>query len=126
MSETKARIETLDDALAAVAKVGPVAREHAQKCEDGRRLAPEVIDAITDSGLWRAFGPKAVGGAGLGVITEQFEIIRALAYEDMSAAWGLFICGTFKGFVGARLSEAGRAEVFAPGGLLDLQAHGVA
>ena len=63
MTETRARIETLEDALAAVAKVGPVAREHAQKCEDGRRLAPEVIDAIADAGLWRAFGPKAVGDA---------------------------------------------------------------
>ena len=79
MTETRARIETLEDALAAVAKVGPVAREHAQKCEDGRRLAPEVIDAITEAGLWRAFGPKAVGDAGLGGITEQFEILRALA-----------------------------------------------
>ena len=115
MTKTGARIETLDGALAAVAKLGPVAREHAQKCEDGRRLAPEVIDAIADAGLWRAFGPKAIGGAGLGGLTEQFEILRALAYEDMSAAWGLFICGTANGFVGARLSDAGRAEVFAAG-----------
>ena len=117
MTETRARIETLEDALAAVAKVGPVAREHAQKCEDGRRLAPEVIDAIADAGLWRAFGPKAIGDAGLGGITEHFEILRALAYEDMSAAWGLFICGTAIGFVAARLSDAGRAEVFAAGGV---------
>ena len=116
MTETRARILSLEDALAAVANVGPVAREHAQKCEDGRRLAPEVIDAITDAGLWRAFGPKAVGDAGLGGLTEQFEILRALAYEDMSAAWALFICGTANGFVGARLSDAGRAEVFAAGG----------
>ena len=117
MTETRARIETLEDALAAVARVGLVAREHAQKCEDGRRLASEVIDAIADAGLWRAFGPKAVGDAGLGGMTEQFEILRALAYEDMSAAWGLFICGTSNGFVGARLSDAGRAEVFAAGGV---------
>jgi alkylation response protein AidB-like acyl-CoA dehydrogenase len=117
MTETRASIATLEDALAGVAKVGPVAREHAQKCEDGRRLAPEVIDAITDAGLWRAFGPKAIGDAGLGGLSEQFEILRALAYEDMSAAWGLFICGTSSGFVAARLSDAGRAEVFPAGGV---------
>lgn len=117
MNDTRARIETLEDALAAVAKVGPVARENAQKCEDSRRMAPGVIDAIDDAGLWRAFGPKAIGDAGLGGISEQFEILRALAYEDMSAAWGLFICGTSNGFVGARLSDAGRAEVFAAGGV---------
>lgn len=117
MAETRARIETLEDALAAIAKVAPVAREHAQKCEDGRRLAPEVIDAITDAGLWRVFGPKEIGDAGLGGIMEQFEILRALAYEDMSAAWGLFICGTSNGFVAARLPDAGRAEVFAAGGV---------
>src|SRR5262245_49207154 len=117
MTETRARIETIEDALAAVAQVGPVAREHAQKCEDGRRLAPEVLDAIADTGLWRVFGPRAIGDAGLGGLAEQFEILRAFAYEDMSAAWALFICGTSNGFVGARLSDAGRAEVFAAGGI---------
>src|SRR4029079_8465421 len=35
----------------------------------------------------------------------------------MSAAWALFICGTANGFVGARLSDAGRTEVFAAGGV---------
>jgi hypothetical protein len=78
VTEIGPRIETLEDALTAVAKVAPVAREHAQKCEDGRRLAPEVIHAITDAGVWRAFGPKAVGDAVLGGIAEQFEIPRAL------------------------------------------------
>jgi alkylation response protein AidB-like acyl-CoA dehydrogenase len=83
MTETRARIETLEDALAAVAKVGPVARENAQKCEDSRRMAPEVIDAIADAGLWRAFGPKAIGDAGLGGVSEQFEILRALTHSDL-------------------------------------------
>src|SRR5262245_10687623 len=32
------RIDSLEDALAAVARVGPTAREHAQKAEDGRAL----------------------------------------------------------------------------------------
>ena len=108
-------IKTLDDALKAVAKVGPVAREYCQKAEDIRQLPVEVVDAMYDSGLWSAFAPKAVGGAGLMGLVPQFEIIRALAYEDTSAAWGLFICGTGNGLIASKLSDKGRAEVFADG-----------
>jgi alkylation response protein AidB-like acyl-CoA dehydrogenase len=108
-------ITTLDDALAAVAKVGPVAREHAQKCEDGRRLAPEVLDALTDAGLWGAFPPVACGGAGLSGLTELFEINRALAYEDTSAGWGLLICGGGAALAGARMTDEARKEVFGGG-----------
>lgn len=109
------RIDSLDDALVAVAQVAPVAREHAQKAEDGRTLPSEVVSAIADAGLWRIFAPQAVGGAGMMGLAEQFEIVRAMAYEDSSAAWGLFICGSFGGLLGSRLTKAGREEVFADG-----------
>jgi alkylation response protein AidB-like acyl-CoA dehydrogenase len=115
MPKAAGRIETLDDALKAVAAVGPVARLHAQKSEDGRQLAPEVVDAITQSGLWGVFAPTAVGGTGLGALNEVAEVIRALAYEDTSAAWGVFICGGGAAIFASRLSAAGRKEVFADG-----------
>jgi alkylation response protein AidB-like acyl-CoA dehydrogenase len=108
-------ISSLDDALRAVATIAPVAREHAQKSEDGRRLSPEVVDAIEAAGLWGVLTPKACGGSGLGSLTETFEIIRALAYEDTSAGWGLFICGGGGALVGSRLPEAARDEVFGAG-----------
>src|SRR5436190_15789216 len=100
-------IGTLDDARKAVAEVGPVAREYAQKSEDGRRLAPEVVDAITNAGLWGVFSPKVAGGSGLGGFNEVAEIIRSMAYEDTSAAWGLFICGGGAAIFASRLSEEG-------------------
>lgn len=109
------RIDSLEDALAAVAKVAPIAREYAQKAEDGRGLPAEVVTAMAEAGLWRTFAPKAVGGAGLVGLVEQHEIIRALAYEDTSAAWGLFICGLGAGLVGSKLPQEGRDEVFADG-----------
>lgn len=115
MPKPAALIQTLDDALKAVAAVGPVAREYAQKSEDGRQLAPEVVDAITQTGLWGAFAPKAVGGAGLGSLNEVSAIIRALAYEDTSAAWGVFICGGGAAIFASRLSPEGRKVVFADG-----------
>jgi alkylation response protein AidB-like acyl-CoA dehydrogenase len=108
-------IDTLEGALKAVATVGPIAREHAQKSEDGRRLSPEVVDAIADAGLWNVFAPRAVGGAGLCSVADGFEIIRSMAYEDTSAAWGLFICGSGAGIIASRLPEEGRKEVFAAG-----------
>jgi indole-3-acetate monooxygenase len=115
MSDIQSRIGTLDDALKAIAQVGVVAREHAQKSEDGRQLAPEVIDAIADAGLWGVFAPKAAGGSGLGSLSESFDISRAIAYEDTSAAWGLFICGGSQALFASRLSDEGRAEVFEHG-----------
>jgi alkylation response protein AidB-like acyl-CoA dehydrogenase len=115
MAKQGSRIGSLQDALDAVARVGPVAREWAQKCEDGRALSAEVVDAITDAGLWGVFTPQAVGGSGLVGLTETFEIIRTLAYEDTSAAWGLMICGGTGAILGSKLPEEGRAEVFADG-----------
>ena len=115
MNDAPSKIGTLDDALKAVAEVGVVAREHAQESEDGRQLAPEVVDAIADSGLWGVFAPKVSGGSGLGSLSESAEIIRAMAYEDTSAAWGLFICGGSQAIFASRLSDAGRAEVFGGG-----------
>jgi alkylation response protein AidB-like acyl-CoA dehydrogenase len=112
---TAAQIETLDDALKAVTAVGLIAREHAQKSEDARQLAPEVVDAITQSGLWGVFAPKAVGGSGLGALNEVTTVIRSLAYEDASAAWGVFICGGGAALFASRLSAEGRKEVFADG-----------
>jgi alkylation response protein AidB-like acyl-CoA dehydrogenase len=108
-------IETLDDALEAVAKVGPVARQHAQKCEDSRQLAGEVHDAITDAGLWGVFTPKAAGGAGLGAPIQAFEVTRAMAYEDTSAGWAMLICAGTGGIAAARMSEEARKEVFGGG-----------
>jgi alkylation response protein AidB-like acyl-CoA dehydrogenase len=110
-----ARIQTLDDALKAVAQVGPVAREYGQKAEDSRHLPVEVVDAMDDAGLWAVFAPKELGGSGLIGLGEQFEVLRALAYEDTSAAWALFICGGANALIGARLSPEGKAEVFADG-----------
>jgi alkylation response protein AidB-like acyl-CoA dehydrogenase len=110
-----AQIGTLDDALKAIAQVAPVAREHAQKSEDGRHLADEVVDAITSAGLWSVFAPRIAGGSGLGSFNEITEIIKALAYEDTSAAWGLFICGGGSALFASRLTEAGRAEIYGGG-----------
>ncbi|HZN13029.1 MAG TPA: hypothetical protein VFB78_02075 [Acidimicrobiales bacterium] len=129
-------IASLEDALKAVAEVAPVAREYCQKAEDRRGLPVEVVDAIEGAGLWRAFAPTEVGGANLVALGEQFEIVRAMAYEDTSAAWGLFICGVGAALVGAKLPAQGREEVFAngvvpmagvfnPGGSAQLTADGL-
>jgi alkylation response protein AidB-like acyl-CoA dehydrogenase len=108
-------IGSIEEALAAVALVAPVARAHAQKAEDTRGLPVEVVDAIDAAGLWRVFAPRCAGGCGLAALAAQFDIVRALAYEDASAGWGLFICGWTPALLGSRLPQAGREEVFAEG-----------
>jgi indole-3-acetate monooxygenase len=109
------QLSSLDAALSAVAAVAPIAREHAPKAEDIRHLPVEVVDAMEEAGLWSVFTPREVGGSGLAGLGEQFEIIRAMAYEDASAGWALFISGGTPMLIGSKLPPAGRAEVFAGG-----------
>jgi indole-3-acetate monooxygenase len=115
VGEDAARLDSLDAALAAVASVAPVAREAAQKAEATRTLPVEVVDALDTAGLWGVFSPREVGGSGLGGLIEQYEIVRAMAYEDSSAGWALFICGSTALLLGSRLPALGRADVFAHG-----------
>ena len=108
-------ITSLEDALSAIAQLGPIAREYAQKSEDTRHLSVEVVDAIAAAGLWGVFTPRCVGGSGHGALESQFEIIRAMAYEDSSAGWAIFICAGTPALLGAHLPAAGCDEIFADG-----------
>jgi alkylation response protein AidB-like acyl-CoA dehydrogenase len=45
-----------------VAQVAPVIRQYADQGERDRRLAPEVVDAMLDAGVFRAWVPQALGG----------------------------------------------------------------
>src|SRR5437762_14325128 len=108
-------IHSIDDALIAVAAVGPVARAQAQKAEDARGLPTEVVDAIAAAGLWGVFAPRCVGGAGLGALESQLKVVSAMAYEDASAGSGILICPGTPGLIASRLPAAGRDEVLADG-----------
>jgi 3-hydroxy-9,10-secoandrosta-1,3,5(10)-triene-9,17-dione monooxygenase len=75
-----------DEALRRARELIPFLREQAPKCEEARRLTPEVIDALHRTGLLRYLQPKAWGGMELPFVA-YFDIPEMLARGDISVGW---------------------------------------
>lgn len=68
----------------------PRIRELAAQAEQDGRLAPEIIQALTDLGLYRAVAPLELGGYALGA-RDIAEISSALGKGDASAGWTFLV-----------------------------------
>lgn len=102
-----------DGLLSAAATVRGVAAKHALDANNGRRLAPEVVDAIADAGFLRHFVPKDLGGVA-GTFTEIVAATSTVAEGCASAAWVASVSATV-GRMAAFLPTQGRQEVWANG-----------
>ncbi|WP_394618455.1 acyl-CoA dehydrogenase family protein [Lentzea sp. JNUCC 0626] len=96
--------------MADVRTLADLAREVAPKTEAGRALAPELLAAIKESGLFRAGVPAALGGVELPP-AETLAAALEIARGDASAGWCVSIAAT-SGLLGAYLSDDGGWEVF--------------
>jgi indole-3-acetate monooxygenase len=74
--------EILSRARAAV----PLLRERSTEIEAARRLPPDVVSLVRDTGVFRMARPKELGGPELNPM-EQSEVVEVLATGDVSAAW---------------------------------------
>ncbi|MGH3756172.1 acyl-CoA dehydrogenase family protein [Actinophytocola sp.] len=61
-------------------------RERSTEIEEARRLPPDVVSLLRDTGVFRMVRPKTLGGPELNPM-EQTEVIEVLATGDVSAAW---------------------------------------
>src|SRR5688572_4710046 len=77
---------TYAQALARARDLIPLLREQAPKCEALRRLTPEVMDALHETGLLRYLQPKVWGGMELPFVA-HYDIPEMLARGDISTAW---------------------------------------
>ncbi|MGW4487705.1 acyl-CoA dehydrogenase family protein [Amycolatopsis sp. NPDC004368] len=101
---------TRDDLLDKALPLASVASSRAEETERRRSLAPEVVAAARESGLFRAGLPARFGG------TEPpaAAILRAaerVAEADASAGWCVSIAAT-SSLLGAYLPDKGADEVF--------------
>ena len=87
MSDLEARRRPLLERAQALA---PLIRAHADESERSRRLAPPVVDALHDAGLFAMMRPAKFGGAGLNAV-EVTPILEEIAAADGSAGWNLAI-----------------------------------
>jgi indole-3-acetate monooxygenase len=79
--------------LDTVAGVEPLIRRHAANAECRREMAPEVMSAFVDAGLFRMWVPKAHGGQQADPDL-ALEVIEELARVDGSAGWVVSNCVT--------------------------------
>jgi len=75
-----------EEALRRARELIPFLREQAPKCEEIRRLTPEVIDALNRTGMLRYLQPKVWGGMELPFVS-YFDIPEMLSRGDISVGW---------------------------------------
>lgn len=73
-----------------VRELAPLIRAHAQEGERIRALAPEVLAALDDAGIYRMSMPLEWGGDALGA-RDLVEVVGALGEADGSAGWAGFV-----------------------------------
>ena len=111
--------EPFRDAPRAPGEPGPVAAARslaprisgaATATERDRRVAPELVRAIADQGLFRLLVPRSVGGLEADPAT-MIGAIETIARADGSAGWCLMI-GATSGVLAAYLDAAGAREIY--------------
>jgi alkylation response protein AidB-like acyl-CoA dehydrogenase len=87
-----------------------VARAHADRSEQARRLAPPVVDAFIASGLARLIVPTALGGWAAPTTT-MVEVVETVSAADPSTGWCVAI-GLGSNFLAGYLPEGGARDLF--------------
>jgi len=103
-----------DETLLARARaLESIVRNSADTTERERRLAPPVLQAMREAGLFRMFTPRALGGLETDPVTVA-HVAEEIAGYDSAAAWALQAGNTGAWWAG-HLPEEGIAELFAGG-----------
>ena len=100
----------MDDQLRAARALRNTIRATRQQTEEGRRLAPQVVEGLITGGLFRLAVPASLGGAETqpGVALQIYE---ELGWADASVAWIVWN-NQFVGLASRYSSEAVRTEIF--------------
>jgi indole-3-acetate monooxygenase len=99
-----------ENLLAAVRAIGPLIREHADEAERSRRLSHEVINALSQAGLFRLMLPLSMGGLEVDPVTCS-RVIEEVAGFDSAAGWALQ-AGNEGAWWAARLPQEGAEEIY--------------
>ncbi len=108
--KTEAEHTERDRLLAVVRKLGPLIREHSEATERTRRLAPAVLAALADAGVFRLLLPRSLGGLEVDPVTCSL-ISEEIASFDSAAAWALQ-AGNTGAWWAARLPKEGVEEIY--------------
>ena len=100
----------MNDELRAACALRSTIRATRQQTEEGRRLAPQIVEGLIAGGLFRLAVPTSLGGPETqpGV---ALQICEELAWADASVAWIVWN-NQFVGLASRYSSEAVRNEIF--------------
>lgn len=99
------------DPLEAARRLASTAAELAPEAERSRQLAPPLVAALADAGLFRLCVPGAAGGLEAHPRTLT-AAVQALAVGDAAAAWCVAVAAT-SGLLAGYLPEASAREIYA-------------
>lgn len=107
MTAVEDRAVRADELLARARELGPMLAAHAERGERDRRLAPEVVDALRDAGLFKLTAPRRAGGYEVDVRT-FLDVCAEVSRGDGSAGWVMMLMNTggyLMGFFGDRARD---------------------
>lgn len=88
----------------------PLIREYAAQGSEARRIAPEVVKAMTEAGLFHLLVDRRLGGHGATMRT-TVEAVAEVARGDGSTAWIAALLASATGFA-STFSEKARKDMF--------------
>jgi alkylation response protein AidB-like acyl-CoA dehydrogenase len=98
--------------LRRVEELAPLIRAHVDWQESNRRMAPEVFDALSRSGMFALWKPRAVGGYETHPVT-ALKVFEALSRIDASVGWAVANQDGLDSLTGAVLEGPGALEILA-------------
>lgn len=85
------------EVVARATELVPLIRQYAEQGSQARRVAPEVVNALSEAGLFHMLVPKRLGGSGASLRT-AFEAIAEVARGDGSTGWITALMALATGF----------------------------
>lgn len=101
---------TVQDLLQKVERIRPIIEEHAASGDANRRLAPQVFEALRDTGLNRVWIPSALGGHELHPAA-AYKLFERLSEIDGAVGWNLNQHAAVS-TLGAWLPQEGLEEIY--------------
>ncbi len=95
-------------------KLLPLIDEHLEYSDDHGELAPEVVEAFHENGMFKMWVPEALGGSELTPI-KSLEVLEISSYGDASAGWVQMASCLSTGVGAAYMGESAVDALYEPG-----------
>jgi alkylation response protein AidB-like acyl-CoA dehydrogenase len=109
--KTGRSLEAPSGLLEKAKELSSLLNSEAEAGEVAGELTPAVVDALHETGLWRMWTPRVLGGLEARPV-ESLQIIEELCHADGSTGWVLMAAGLATGTGGAYLGEAAVERIF--------------